>query len=233
MWCYKGITTDAGLALKLLIWDWNILQNFFSEISRPQIPNKYQMINEEMSMPQKLNSRKYMLYGMFFKHLSNILNHGPLNMLKLCRKWMLGFHVSGHSRKSVCYSWWTYTSVLPVQAPSRLQLDSLAVLDVIFEGLIDQQSVTENSTRIVQNDIKVKGQGHLKLDQLSPLYRFSSENKEQKSKCRKLRSKESRGGACHRMPSSSKRAEKNTRKSARMRRWSSQNSRGSVRPNGR
>ena len=59
--------------------------------------------------------------------------------------------------------------------------------DIIFEGLIDQQSVTEHSTRIVQNNIKVKGQGHLKLDQLSPLYRFSSENKEQKSKCRKLR----------------------------------------------
>ena len=37
--------------------------------------------------------------------------------------------------------------VLPVRAPGRLQLDLLAVFDVTFEGLIDQQSVTEDSTR--------------------------------------------------------------------------------------
>ena len=37
--------------------------------------------------------------------------------------------------------------LLPVRAPGRLQLDLLAVFDDIFEGLIDQQSVTEDSTR--------------------------------------------------------------------------------------
>ena len=42
--------------------------------------------------------------------------------------------------------------VLPVlsvllQAPGHLQLDLLAVFDVTFEGLIDQQSVNEDSTR--------------------------------------------------------------------------------------
>ena len=37
--------------------------------------------------------------------------------------------------------------VLPVRAPGHLQLDLLAVFDVTFEGLIDQQSVTEDSTR--------------------------------------------------------------------------------------
>ena len=36
---------------------------------------------------------------------------------------------------------------LPVRAPGHLQLDLLAVFDVTFEGLIDQQSVTEDSTR--------------------------------------------------------------------------------------
>ena len=35
-----------------------------------------------------------------------------------------------------------FLAVLPVRVPGRLQLDLLAVLDVIFEGLIDQQSVT-------------------------------------------------------------------------------------------
>ena len=35
--------------------------------------------------------------------------------------------------------------LLPVRAPGRLQLDLLAVFDVTFEGLIDQQSVTEYS----------------------------------------------------------------------------------------
>ena len=38
-------------------------------------------------------------------------------------------------------------SILPVRAPGHLQLDLLAVFDVTFEGLIDQQSVTEDSTR--------------------------------------------------------------------------------------
>ena len=38
--------------------------------------------------------------------------------------------------------------VLPVRAPGHLQLDLLAVFDVTFEGLIDQQSVTEDSTRL-------------------------------------------------------------------------------------
>ena len=37
--------------------------------------------------------------------------------------------------------------VLPVRAPGHLQLDLLAVFDATFEGLIDQQSVTEDSTR--------------------------------------------------------------------------------------
>ena len=37
--------------------------------------------------------------------------------------------------------------VVPVRAPGRLQLDLPAVFDVTFEGLIDQQSVTEDSTR--------------------------------------------------------------------------------------
>ena len=32
--------------------------------------------------------------------------------------------------------------VLPVRAPGRLQLDLLAILDVIYEGLIDKQFVT-------------------------------------------------------------------------------------------
>ena len=40
-----------------------------------------------------------------------------------------------------------FLAVLPVRVPGRLQLDLLAVLDVIFEGLIDQQSITEDSTR--------------------------------------------------------------------------------------
>ena len=37
--------------------------------------------------------------------------------------------------------------LLPVRAPGHLQLDLLAVFDVTFEGLIDQPSVTEDSTR--------------------------------------------------------------------------------------
>ena len=40
-----------------------------------------------------------------------------------------------------------FLPVLPVRAPGHLQLDLLAVFDVTFEGLIDQQSVTEDSTR--------------------------------------------------------------------------------------
>ena len=37
--------------------------------------------------------------------------------------------------------------VLPVRAPGRLQLDLLVVFDVTLEGIIDQQSVIEDSTR--------------------------------------------------------------------------------------
>ena len=48
-------------------------------------------------------------------------------------------HASGVSSSS--------SSSSSVRAPGRLQLDLLAVFDVTFEGLIDQQSVTENSTR--------------------------------------------------------------------------------------
>ena len=40
-----------------------------------------------------------------------------------------------------------FLPVLPVRAPGHLQLDLLAVFDVTFKGLIDQQSVTEDSTR--------------------------------------------------------------------------------------
>ena len=46
-----------------------------------------------------------------------------------------------------CFCGHCHTGILLVRAPGHLQLDLLAVFDVTFEGLIDQQSVTEDSTR--------------------------------------------------------------------------------------
>ena len=72
-------------------------------------------------------------------------------MTSLPRKLKLLIHDTGPTHKMRI----SYTAmlshllsyVLPVRAPGHLQLDLLAVFDVTFEGLIDQQSVTEDSTR--------------------------------------------------------------------------------------
>ena len=127
----------------------------------------YRLSRLQMSSgTQKINMSRYfhhifMLFPLSFGYLFYDTYSYFCN--KCCIDYLLCmvdvFRLSGTTDYcNFCYHWRQTLAIgtevlifffllLPVRAPGHLRLDLLAVFDVTFEGLIDQQSVTEDSTR--------------------------------------------------------------------------------------